>query len=272
MFIDSRELAQAASITPLDRRNILSAVFGAVFCVASPSNLSSLLFAQQKGGGNKGKGKGKDKDNEVQIDGTVRQVSPQGIYVEGDDRTRYLVGMAEGSQVTLLGDVDASFLTPGTFVEFDVELDRAGNPTQEVKSLTFVDASSWNPAGLFQTSAPTSEGGKEGLVAYLVRGRVSTARTGQLVVQTGERIVSVKTSAELSLTCRLDGWNFASVGDSIRGNVEFMPQPNTGITHVVGRKLTIRAAKPLKPSTGKPSAIKAGTAKSTPAPNGAAKQ
>lgn len=267
MFTDSHELARAISRRFVDRRRLLSVLFGAAL-----ANTSSSLFAQQKGGGDKkGKGKGKDKDNEVQIDGTIRQISPQGIYVEGDDRTRYLIGVAEGSQVTFQGDVDASFLTPGAFIEFDVELDRAGNPTEEVQSVTFIDTSSWNPAGLFQTTVPASEGEKEGRALFLVRGRVTTIRPGQLVVHAGERNVSVKTSAELSLTCKLDGWNFASAGDSIRGNVESIPQPNTGITHVVGRKLTIRAAKPLKPSAGKSTVLKNGSSKSTSAPNNAAK-
>lgn len=244
---------------PLDRRSLLLALFGA----ALPS-LPTAVLAQQKGGGDKkGKGKGKGKNDELPIEGTVRQVSPQGLYVEGEDRARYLIGVADGSQVTLQGDVDASFLTPGAFVEFDVLLDRAGNPTEEVKAVTFVDASPLNPVGLFQASQPTSEGGKVESALFLVRGRVTTSRPGQLVVQAGERNVSIKIAEELALTCRLDGWNFASPGDSIRGNVEYVPQPNTGIVHVVARKLTIRTAKPLKPVSAKSAVSKSSSTKTT---------
>lgn len=264
----SQRLVPSRSISSVGiaRRNFLVAAAAAVF-VERPM----AAHAQQKGGGDKkGKGKGKDKDNEVQIEGTIRQISPQGIYVEGEDRTRYLIGVADAVQVTLQGDVDASFLTPGAFVEFDVELDRVGNPTEEVKTVTFVDASPLNPAGLFQTTVPKVEGEKEGRAAFLVRGRLTTGRSADRR-STGERNVIVKTRADLVLTCKLDGWNFATPGDSLRGNVEFVPQPNTGITHVVGRKLTIRTAKPLKPATAKSSSTKSGSVRSTSSPNNTVK-
>lgn len=268
MIVPNRELQpQIGPPTSLNRRRLFVALLAGAL-----SGLPSAASAQQKGGGDKkGKGKGKDKDNEVQIQGIVRQIAPQGLYVEGEDRTRYLIGAAEGSQVTLQGDVDASFLAPGAFVEFDVLLDRAGNPTEEVKAVTFIDASPLNPVGLFQTSLPTSESGKTESALFLVRGRVTASRAGQLNLQAGERNVNVKVAEDLSLTCRLDGWSFASPGDSIRGNVEYLPQPNTGITHVVGRKLTIRAAKPLKPNAAKAAVSKTGSPNSTTAPNNSTK-
>jgi hypothetical protein len=119
---------------------------------------------------------------------------------------------------------------------------------------------------MFQTKLLSSEDGKEGQAAFLVRGRVTTVRPGQLVVNAGGRIVNITTGEALSLTCKLSGWDFASVGDSIRGKVEHVPQPNTGITSVTVRELTIRAATPLKPA-----AAKAGPAKSTATPSGNAK-
>lgn len=209
-----------------------------------------------KGGGKGKENKDKDKDAEIQLDGKVKQVSPQGLVVEAEDGTNYLIGIAPNSQVTLQGRATKGFLVSGAFVEFEVNLDRSGTATSDVASLTFVDVSPLNPAGLFPTSLPEAGGAKEkddkaGGSSYLVRGKIVAPRNGMFTVQAGGKTISAKATADIALQARFSNWSLAAASDQVKGKAEQLPQANTGLTRVVAKKLNIHASQAIEPAKSK---------------------
>ena len=241
---DSRDLRRRRFLV-----TALHATAGAL--VAGKSSAQEQGKGEKKGSDKKVRGK--DKENEIRIDGTIRQVAPQGLVVDGADGNKYLIGATGDSQVTLEGAADAAFLAPGAYLEFEADLDRNGLPNKPIGEVTFIAASNLNPPGLFPFSV-TDENAPSGgttAAAYLVRGKLVAHRDKKLSVQTGRKIVVAELDEIVALHARFDGWKLAAAGDSIRANVELLPQINTGLTRVVARKATIRAADPIRPTGSK---------------------
>ena len=231
------------------RRQFLNiAVYVTATALAGGKSSAQAQGNGDKKGGDK-KAKGKDKEGEVQVDGTIRQVSSQGLLVDGEDGNKYLIGVTGASQVTLQGAADLAFLTAGAYFEFEAELDRNGNLTGPIASVTLVEASNLNPPGLFPISVldgNTPIG--EATAAYLVRGKLVSYRDKTLLVQTGRKNVVAKLEEGAALQARFDNWSLAAVGDEVRANVELVPQINTGVTRVTARKVTVRAAETIRPA------------------------
>lgn len=226
----------------------------------------------QKGGGKGGQkagqkgGQGKDKENLLQLSGTVQQVSPQALVVEADGGDRYLIGGGPESKVTLEGDASEEFLKPGAVVEFEMDFDRSGNPIRTIDKLTFVEVSTLNPVGLFPRTVPELAGAadEKGQSSFLVRGRASSLRNGTLVIQTGGRPLLAKLGEDVTYMARFERWALASVGDSVSGTVELLPQPNVGLTRVLANQITVQASGMIEPPNAKRAESKSkGEAKQT---------
>lgn len=197
-------------------------------------------------GGNGGQGNNAE---EVEIEGQVKQVTPQGLVVDTADGTRYGIGVGRSSQVTLQGEASKAFLVAGTFLEVELELDHAYKPTKEAPALTVVNISAANPPGLFSKLVLGRDFTRDenARADFLARGKMLAPKDGMLVLQTGQKIVSTKMTPGYILSARFDNWALAAVGDAVKGTVEVRPQPNTGLTQATCKKLTIDAAKPIEP-------------------------
>lgn len=226
----------------MNRRIIaaLLALFGTLVIGLQPA-------AAQKGG------KRGAPPEELEIEGQVKQVTSQGLIVETADGTKYGIGVGRSSQLTLQGEASKAFLAAGTYLEFEAELDHAFKSTHEPKSLTIVNVSTANPAGLFpQTVLPRDFiRDEKARATFLVRGKMLAPRDGALVVQTGQKIVTTKMAEGYTVAARFDNWALATAGDVVKGTVQLRPQPNTGIVQVTCQKLTIDAAQPIEPLKAK---------------------
>ena len=207
--------------------------------------------------------KGKGGNNEVEIEGTIVQVTPQGLVVDGADGTKYLVVAGRSSQVTLQGKASKEFMVPGSYLEFEVELDHAWKSTMDVDGLTVVSFSNLNPPGLFPKSLLPKDFVRDenARAMFIVRGKMLTPRNGMLLVQTGQKIVSTKLAERVNLLARFDNWALAAVGDTVTGTVDLRPQPNTGFTQVTCKKLVIDAIEPIEPPNSKNADAKSKTEK-----------
>lgn len=212
--------------------------------------MGALLPAAAPGQRKANGGKGAD---ELEIEGTIAQVTPQGLVVELADGTKYLVGVGRSSQVTLQGKATKECVVQGAYLEFEVELDHAWKSTMDVAALTVVSFSSLNPAGLFPQSVLPRDfiRDEQARAMFVVRGKMLAPRNGMLVVHTGQKIISTKLAPTVELSARLDNWAMAMPGDTVTGTVDLRPQPNTGLTHVTCKKLTIDAAEPISPPPSK---------------------
>jgi hypothetical protein len=195
---------------------------------------------------------------ELEIEGTIAQVTPQGLVVQLADGTKYLVGAGRSSQVTLQGKATKECMVQGSYLEFEVELDHAWKSTMEVAALTIVSFSNLNPAGLFPQSVLPRDfiRDENARAMFVVRGKMLAPRNGMLVVHTGQKIISTKLAPTVALSARFDNWALASPGDTVIGTVDLRPQPNTGLTRVTCKKLTIDAAEAISPPASKPAEAK----------------
>ena len=113
------------------------------------------------------------KGTPIKIDGTVTQIVPQGIVVNGKDGKKYGVGFTPTSKVGLVGTAGVDFLKPGTFVQFDVDLDderQAGRAKSKKIQITSHSRDQRRRAS-FRPRAPTRKPGEPG--PYFVRGTVN---------------------------------------------------------------------------------------------------
>ncbi len=143
---------------------------------------SSTAYGQKKpnaGGkvGNAGIGKkeGKEKSNEVQIQAEVRQVTEKGLVVADERKKNYLIAFHPQSEVLLEGVASKEFLQSGTTIEFQVDMHRDGRIMKPIQTMTIVDLSILNPAGLFPTTLPEAAE-KSATTSLLMRGRVEAVK------------------------------------------------------------------------------------------------
>lgn len=247
----------------MDRRIATATMLVACATLFLPDVLAAQNPKKPKGGR-----KAKEEVHGTPIDGTIRQISPQGVFVETGGGDKFMIALNRDTQVSLHGQVSPEMLASGAFVEFEVELDRAGAPATELKAITLVDYSPINIAGLFPTSVEAGEDNSASgaHASFLARGRVASHRNGVLIVQTGQKTVIAKVADDVALSARLDSWALAAAGDAISGTVELVPQVNTGVSHVIGKQLSIQAARPIQPLKSRREAPRARTPTAQAAP------
>jgi hypothetical protein len=212
------------------RRSVLASSL--VVCVVGAADFA---FAQ--------KGKTAPKGTAVKVNGKVAQVVPQGIMVTGNDNKQYAVGFTPTSKVGLVGTAGIDFVKPGTFVQFEVNLDEKGVPTDEVKKVQITQQSNTVTPGMSPSKGPDYKEGEPDL--FFVRGTVTTNRDNTLTVAAGNKRLTVKVAEGVTVPVTIADWTMAKPGDAISGDGLAFPQPNLPFTPVQGTLIEIKAAAPL---------------------------
>ena len=211
--------------------------FVVAICALSSLGLAAdSASAQQKGAS-------------VLIKGKVSQVVPQGILVDGDDSKKYALGFGPKSKVTMAGTAGADYLSPGMFVQLEVDLDGSGKPTKEVSKLSIVEQSAINQPGVFSTAGPDAKPGAAGM--YLVRGNVRANKGGTLTVAAGSKPMTVTLSGAVSIPVTTSNWQLAQPGDSISGDAQAFAQPNSPVTPAMADRIEIKAVMPIQKKKGR---------------------
>jgi hypothetical protein len=209
---------------------VASSVFSFVAC------LTSVSVAQQ--------GKNAPKGTAIKVDGTVEQVVPQGILVTGKDKKQYAVGFTPTSKVGLIGTAGIDYVKPGTFVQFEVNLDGKGVPTEEVKKVQITQQSNTVTPAISPSKGPDYKEGEPDL--FFVRGTVRTNKNGELTVVADKKSITVKVAEGVTIPVTIADWSMAKKGDVITGDGTAFAQPNLPYTPVQGVLIEIKAAAPLE--------------------------
>jgi hypothetical protein len=208
-----------------------------LFVLAVMTAFSTPALAQ------KGKGNAGPQATDVIIDATVEQVVPQGIVANDKSGKKYAIGFDGTSKIGLKGNAGIEFVTPGSFVQFDVDLDEKGMPTAEVKKIQITTQSPINEPGIFSSKGPDGKPGEAG--TYFVRGTVRTNKDDTLTVSAGNKQMTVKVAAAITVPVTVADWRLAKPGDKLKGNGKAYVVPNAPMTPVLGTQIEITAAMPI---------------------------
>jgi hypothetical protein len=208
---------------------VVSLVSSFVACLTSES------VAQQS--------KNAPKGTAIKVDGTVEQVVPQGILVTGKDKKQYAVGFTPTSKVGLVGTAGIDYVKPGTFVQFEVNLDGKGVPTEEVKKVQITQQSATVTPAISPSKGPDYKEGEPDL--FFVRGTVRTNKNNELTVVADKRSITVKVAEGITVPVTIADWTLAKKGDEIKGDGTAFTQPNLPYTLVQGTQIEIKAAAPI---------------------------
>lgn len=185
------------------------------------------------------------------LKGKVAQVVPgQGILVEASDGKKIALGFHPTSKISMTGTAGADYLSPGMFVQMDVELDSMGKPAKEVAKLQITELSSINQPGIFSAAGPDGKPGAAGM--YLVRGTVRANRGGQLTVAAGPKTMTVQLSGAVSVPVTTSDWRMAQPGDEVSGDAQAYNAPQGApFTPAMAEAVTIKAAMPFQTKKGR---------------------
>ena len=149
----------------------------------------------------------------------------------------------------MAGTAGADYLSPGMFVQLEVDLDGSGKPTKEVSKLSIVEQSAINQPGVFSTAGPDAKPGAAGM--YLVRGNVRANKGGTLTVAAGSKPMTVTLSGAVSIPVTTSNWQLAQPGDSISGDAQAFAQPNSPVTPAMADRIEIKAVMPIQKKKGR---------------------
>jgi hypothetical protein len=217
------------------RRSAFALLAVALVCLPAGSALA------QKGAAPKG--------TPVSLKGKVKQVVPQGLLVESGGKD-YGVGFSNTSKVSMTGTAGPDYLSPGMFVQMEVELDSQGKPTKEVSKLSIVEQSALNQPGIFSAAGPDAKPGDVGL--FLVRGAVRGNKAGELTVAAGSKPMIVKLSNTVSIPVTTSDWRMAQPGDEVTGDAQSFNAPQGAtFTPALAEAVTIKAVMPFQKKKGR---------------------
>jgi hypothetical protein len=213
----------------------------AVFAAALGMSLtgSQSLWAQ--------KGQQGPKTTAVKIDGTVEQISPQGILVNQKDGKKIGMAFPPNAKVTLSGNAAPEFLKPGQYIQFTVNLDEKKKPTGDASKIQIIEQSAISSPGVFSEKGPDGKPGEPG--PYFVRGTVKSYREGQMSVAAGGPLMTVNVPASAAIPVTIADWDLANPGDQISGDAQALAaQPNAPFTPAFAERIEIKSVAPI---TGK---------------------
>lgn len=149
------------------------------------------------------------------------------MYVRLDNKTRSLV----------TGEVEPSFLSPGTFVRFPAEVTKRGRITGEVREMTVFSPLDGYSAGVFADGAADP---KAASARYLISGQIESVKNGQMIVRAGEQSFKFKLAEDAELKIEVSDLSIVRPDDeiSITGSGERKDQ-------IQAREIAIKLAKPL---------------------------
>jgi len=222
------------------RRALALSFIALSFVVVSLVAASSSAFAQKPPAAPKG--------TTILLDAKVDQVVPQGILATDKGGKKYAVGFDAKSKIGLKGNADIDYVTPGSYVQFDVELDAEGKPATEVKKIQITEQSAITEPGIFSSKGPDGKPGEPG--PYFVRGTVRTNRDGNMTVAAGNKQITIKVAEGVTVPVTLADWRMAKPGDAIKGNGTAYPQAGAP-TLVLGTLMEITAAGPIEKKRGR---------------------
>lgn len=181
----------------------------------------------------------------MKLNGSVSSVTRDGIFVAGGG-TQYAVFFDNRSKINVSGTAAPEFLTAGTYVQLDSDLDAKGVPTGEVTKLQIIENNAINAPGVYPEGGPDAKPGEAG--KYFIRGVIKTNKAGTITVAAGTKPMTFKLGAALSVPVTISDWSLASPNDSISGDGESFPPvqgPNGMITPVWCERMEIKAAAPI---------------------------
>jgi hypothetical protein len=188
----------------------------------------------------------------VKLDATITKVLPaQGILATGKDGKQYAIGFDQSSRVALSGNASTDFITPGTYVQMDVDMDGEGKPAKPVSKVAIVQQGKFSEPGVMSTKGPDAKPGEPGL--YLVRGTVKTNKNEELTINAGSKQVVVKMALGATVPVNITTWQMAKEGDALAGDgVVVTAAAGNAPALVYGERIEIKAAMPItKPSNKK---------------------
>ena len=215
----------------------------------------------------------------TKIQGVIEGVMRGGMIVTNKaDTFPWRIVVAPNTQILVTGTATGSYLRPGQWVEFEVELDDQGAIKDKIDELTIITRSADKPIGVFPADAATDDGqggfganqgdgfggidwgenekpakksrkpgrsiAKGALTAgaYRVVGQLAGGRDGKFSVRAGRRPLPFELAEQATIKVALNDFSVVARGDkvSIRG----MKAP--GQTRAaLAVELTIELAEPL---------------------------
>ncbi len=197
---------------------------------------------------------------EYEDDATVEVVQGNAIKIRDSKNEDWILQLDNDTKVRLTGEADIRWLQPGVYVRFTADIDKKGTLQKEIKEIEIISAEDRSALGFF-TPAEGDEAAKpvrtptEG--TYLVKGKLSKIRDGQMLILAGNRQVAGKLAGECTLKLDIADHTLAQAGDSAkvkawyfegRRPVAAFNQPGQALAEEV----TITLARPLA-YTGKKS-------------------
>ncbi len=159
--------------------------------------------------------------------------------------------------VSIVGEADFEYLRPGLTVELNGKINAEGTLDEPVKELTALNTKGRSPTGLFPPDDASPEARpirnpKPG--EYRIRGKVVSAKDGDLVIAAGRLKIAAKAADDLKVKLALDDPSLAQFGDEMKIKAWYydLGKPNATLNRpgkALAEELTITLSKP--PANGK---------------------
>ena len=192
----------------------------------------------------------------LRTSGTVQRVLRGALHIRTSNGDQWLVKVPEkAGQVQYTADAEANWLRPGMFVQFSGTFDKRGKAQAPIDQLTVFTPREGFRLGITADDAlggtdlfnnddkAKKKAPKKSVSSFLVAGRITSARKGNLQVAAGRTRVSVQVSEKARIRVDVADLSLVRPGDKVEVNASIYPQDPR--RYAYASQLTVQAAKPL---------------------------
>jgi hypothetical protein len=186
--------------------------------------------------------------------GTLEGVQENYIKFRDSKNEEWILQVSDATKVSVSGEAEAECVRPGFYIRFTSELDKKGALTKDVEEIEIYATDGKPAVGLFAPGAGDAPGKQvrtpNASGAFVVQGRVTAFRDGQLAVNAGGRRITGNTSKELKVKLSLEDASLAQAGDEVKVKAWYYEKARPVAAfnqpgRALAEEVTITLAKPL---------------------------
>jgi hypothetical protein len=189
--------------------------------------------------------------------GTFEAMQGEVLRIRDSKNEPWLLKMVSESKVTIEGEADRDQLRPGTFVQFETEIDDDNAVTEGVAEIAITPTQAKTSLGLYNVPAADSEHEEEprpvrapAAGKYLIKGKIATLRDGEFLIMAGRhRITGSLAEDDLKVKLLSDDLGMVRQGDTVKVKAWYYPagRPNVNLAkpgQAIVDQITVTLSKP----------------------------